>query len=847
MYIYLKTQYPSYFNRKFTKRSKISAATQYFPKTITDTTNQVKYYDMENTEAKFEANFDPQDGVNTFVDLPNRNTDLNWNQFTYCEVYNSSNVFLSSWYVDDVKFIRNGIARVFLIRDVIDNYYDDIMTSTYFIERANLDTNNPLIMNSEGITLNQVKTSETPLKLSECGWIVGYMARNRNADTTLSNEIPDSTLPIINYTNWSDVPFNSFIDYSSSNLKTAKVPFYNGAYITANFSSNSNTGLQAGRYCFPFWNGQEATAIYDDGVDQVQINTFSKQPYKAFGSPKDAFDYKNILDSEYNNFITSISTTDYNRFKNLSANFDDIIKAELADNGDIGDDSLINNVLNSDGFIIHITSDNTFWRMTSEVGNTNKFARILYETDNATFPDTYDQMDQNIISEFALNISEFPFMKENAGTITNMEDLFQLGYKYKRVFINLDKVSITQYSTNVPKTSDLPHSYESPFDVFMIPYGDNITFKYNGSDYSVNKIAAIDCASKLTVLMGASIYDVQLLPYAPIDLIDGMPTLAGLTSTFYDLISDENNNPIGFIYYPTELSFRRTILLGDPIVNPTNRIEFKINNECDLYRLVSPNYCGTFEFTATKNNGIEGFEINCTLKPQMPYIHINPIWGGLYGNDFNDARGLVCSGDFSLSMASSAWENYKLQNKNYQLAFDRQIDHMEVQYKYQNIQSAIAATTNAISTGVIAGAASGSPAAGVIAGAASLAGGMADIKIQKKMQKEEIGYTTDLFNYNLQNIQAIPYTLNKVSSFDIDSKVFPFLEYYTATDEEKQALRQHLELRGMSVNRFDTLNLYIEDDYTYVKAKLIRLSNVNIPNAIANQIAFEFEKGVYIK
>ena len=104
-----------------------------------------------------------------------------------------------------------------------------------------------------------------------------------------------------------------------------------------------------------------------------------------------------------------------------------------------------------------------------------------------------------------------------------------------------------------------------------------------------------------------------------------------------------------------------------------------------------------------------------------------------------------------------------------------------------------------------------------------------------------------MFNYNLQNIQALPYTLNKISSFDINSKIFPFLEYYTCTDEEKQAFRENIRLRGMTVNRFDTLNLYIENDFTYIKAKLVRLSNTEIPNAVANQIAFEMEKGVYLK
>lgn len=104
----------------------------------------------------------------------------------------------------------------------------------------------------------------------------------------------------------------------------------------------------------------------------------------------------------------------------------------------------------------------------------------------------------------------------------------------------------------------------------------------------------------------------------------------------------------------------------------------KLDNECNMYRIVSPNYQGEFEFSVAKNNGVDFFNVDCSYKPHNPYIHVNPNFKGLYGKDFNDGRGLICNGDFSFGMISDAFTNYELQNKNYQAIFNRQIQNMDV-------------------------------------------------------------------------------------------------------------------------------------------------------------------------
>ena len=94
------------------------------------------------------------------------------------------------------------------------------------------------------------------------------------------------------------------------------------------------------------------------------------------------------------------------------------------------------------------------------------------------------------------------------------------------------------------------------------------------------------------------------------------------------------------------------------ILNPGNEaIERKLANECDVVRLVAQNYSAIFEFSPAKSGGVDGFLADCTYKPWSPYIHILPKLKGLYGDNFvaiDDARGLICGGDMSLSQLNNA-------------------------------------------------------------------------------------------------------------------------------------------------------------------------------------------------
>ena len=293
------------------------------------------------------------------------------------------------------------------------------------------------------------------------------------------------------------------------------------------------------------------------------------------------------------------------------------------------------------------------------------------------------------------------------------------------------------------------------------------------------------------------------------------------------------------------------------ILNPgDDALSRKLANECDLVRLVSQNYSAIFEFSPAKSGGVDGFLADCTYKPWSPYIHILPKLKGLYGDNFvsiDDARGLICGGDMSLPQLSNAWANYQLQNKTYQEMFDRQIKNMDVQNDI-NKQGALAQLIASPFIGGASLAAAGGQFGGMqgaiggaLAGATvGLATSALDYKNTIKMMEENRQYSIDMYGYNLQNIQAVPTSLTKTSALTYNTRVWPFIEYYTCTDAERNALKDKIKYNGMTIMKVGQLNNYLLGEDNFYKGQLIRLPEVRIDGHMAFEIYNELNKGVYL-
>lgn len=314
--------------------------------------------------------------------------------------------------------------------------------------------------------------------------------------------------------------------------------------------------------------------------------------------------------------------------------------------------------------------------------------------------------------------------------------------------------------------------------------------------------------------------------------------------------------------YSTTITGNFTVRILAHWIVPDRPLDVKVQNECDTYRLASPNYNAIYEFKKTKlMNGIKKFNIDCTYKPFTPYIKVNPNYDDSYYavQDFNDSMGLICNGDFSIPMLSDAWVNYELQNRNYQAIFNRSIQNLDInqqiakeQQQFQDGMGILTGTIGGTASGAYAGfkmgggygAIAGAVIGGVTSLASTTAGYVKDQEWLERQQTEARKFAIDNFQYQLGNVQALNPTITKSTPLTYNNKVWPVLELYSCKDEEKEVLRNKIKYDGMTVMAVGTLKAYSEEG-AHLKGKMIRLEGLDDDSHIAQAIYEEVDKGFY--
>lgn len=795
MTIYVLSGFNNYYNRIV---KKFNTVEEYLP------------YELHTQE---NYNFVPNDGVNTQVVLGS-NVNLYDGTGDYLLAVNDLNEIISRWFVIESVRDRAGQYTLTLHRDLVSDFYDNIIEAPMFIEKATLPYDSPLIFNSEQMTFNQIKTNETLLKdRSECPWLVGYYSKG----ATIQGTVDTNNIAGIAYKQL-DSTIEQWEFYQYSNLATDGQLFY-APPTSGNYIVNARKGNTTGSgYIFKS-NILNGTTTYDTKArDSENFGLYFKNndPQATAKSLKTAmFSRLNLLNSYLPSFISY----------NSQELFDELLSY---------DGSLVKDI-NGRYFEVKVNPKG------SETRSVRASGSLEVELENIALAAGFTRYNQNETSNYEATIT---------------------CNKYSISLIEKNNKEVTY---NITSNANRILTTDAPWNIFAIPYGKiNVTLE-NNTTFTTDETIAINTASSMLMQESDDLYDLQLLPYCPmIDLFTADGSIKLQNANQYSLINipGETPTPASIVLNVEKSKFSFDITTSSLIRSGVTNIEKKINNECNKWRLTSPNYSNYFDFSVEKNGGIQYFNVDCEYKPFTPYIHINPNFNGLYGYDDNSPRGLVLGGDFSLSRVKNAWETYLLQNKNFQNIFDRQIQNMEVNQKYQRVGD-IVGVIPGVGTGTAAGALAGSSIkpggigtgiGAAIGGVASLAGGIADIQLNEKLRNEALDYTKDMFGYQLGNIQALPNTISKVSAFNNNNKIFPILEYYTCTETEKKALANKLAYNGMTVMVIGKISDYMNNFWSYnditskgyIKGKLIRLDGINEDFHLINAISGELDKGVYI-
>ena len=796
-------------------------------------------------------NFDPGNGISTEVVLGTQTTAaLNFNgnyliligtRTVVNDGISSEEEYIKSrWWVLSQKRLRAGQYSLKLRRDVIADHLDIIESAPCYIEKGTIqNTENPLIFNPEEVQLNQIKKEEVLLKekgdqhpsspwirynLDEA-WIVGYVARSYGGETfdsvyDVSTDYTENTLPYAAGT------------YKSVNGIKLELPFYatytyQGRVMAAYLSKNSIS--------FP----NDTFSSYSED--------YQNQTYVQGSTPQYVYTKTSSQ--------ASLSTPQYL--------------------DDVGDQMVLDKVSIASAF-----------RTTySFVSSAN--AEIISGMNGKTMRDTgtgkYYKINVSTTSEYkdyaVKSTSAFGVAIDTAIKKPQVNDLCSLtsdynnvnGYTTINVLQNTYVITLVEYqpqSMRIKISSSRNRLNDAPYDMFAIPYslnnftGASIIKTYTDYDHMTyfyaNRFDALHIAEAIGAKLGgiggsSNVYDIQILPYCPIsslyqqieigfNLYDNVLYLPNLTEgKDYDFVKNtDEDKELGIIFWATSSSRTFDIPYEIQVEDP------KMDNITKLYRLVSPNYTGMFEFSPAKNGGVNLFNVDITYKPFNPYIHVNPNFKKLYGDDFNDSRGLICGGDFSVAICDDKWASFEINNKNYQLIFDREVKNMDFTRGQERVGEAMDLITGT-AAGAIQGGMAGGVAGAIVGGVASAAGGAIDIAMSEARYKEAKSLKTDLYNYNLGNIRALPASLTKSMSMNANFKFWPFLEVYDCSDEEKELLANKLRYDGMTVMKIDTIsNFVFADVKSFVKGEIIRLPDLPEAADVAYEIYNEIKKGVYL-
>ena len=750
------------------------------------------YYDMDS------VNFNPNDSL--FTEQIASNTTA-WKPDYMLELNDKKDTIVSRWFVIGHNRTLTGQYKYRLKRDIIADKYDNVVNAPIYIERAMINsTDNTLLYNYEGFKFNEIKQQEILLKdKSNTPWYVCYFkdipgSDDNHGSFTLSNNydisIPGSLASSI---------YAPGTKYYINNLSVAT------NWLAPNFSD-----------------AQLETRVSENAISFNQVDHILSYP-------------RTYRFTDNINFITqTFRTIFYNQYSNLKTKaLTDLGYSTITDS----QYQTLQDVSNQN-IKVYSVADGKIYNVRATITLSNE-ETVFQETDETPI------YVRGLVSATELHNTTTPVEYGTNPCDTQ--------YTLATITVAASEMTTGSCDWAVYNGSETP-TLDSQYNIIAIPYYD-ITFIDGTSKTAKKEYSEALIKSMVNKLSQSYIVDVQLLPYCPIQRAldsSGRIVKSNLLANEINIIYPTGITTYGtFILYLSSSNF--TFDISQSIIVPNDVIDTKVDNETKLYKIVSPNYNGSFEFSPVKNFGVDSFNIDVSLIPYTPYIHVNPNFKGLYGADYNDSKGLICGGDFSLPLRVDQWEQYQINNKNYQNIFDRQMKNLDFNQRQETIGQVVSSITGTIQGGTqgamaggMAGGAYGAIAGGILGTTASAIGGLADYTLMKQRQREAKSFSIDMYKYQLGNIQALPDNITKVTPFTFNNKLWPFIEVYDATNEEKTLFRNFLTYKSMSINAIGYINYYLQASKTFIKGKIIRIETAEIDADMLMEIYNELDKGVYI-
>lgn len=717
------------------------------------------------------------DGVNAFISCINLpNDDMLGLGKNYLLIVNNNFTIHSRWYVVESGYAMKGQYQITLRRDLIADHLDKVVNTKCMINRGWLLTGDKRLYKPEGFQFNQVKTAQISLGNSGADTIdtpqavVAYLAKNRQQPIEL--QLTPSKFPV-------SYSANTLQDWSGYVYVTQQQKQY------VAFRYNATVMKYTAPVVFDkFYWGSTAGPVKD-------IFGPSAGQYWATTQPVDATELmKDLGGDEFIASLDSLSFAAYPGGTNLDS-YDNKYFYEQA---------------TGKYYLIHVNRQQKILEENYETVNIGSLYTKCYTAFN--------------------NVSYLSPMN----TSSTSGDWFQIKKYYTYETLELELVGSSSDSSKVTIPINMCPTSNTSYDIITIPCG-KWTYMQNPTSFPMVNSTAIaqELAAQLGKQDSSLVYDVQLMPYMP----QGSYTFVGGQFLFTQFPNTENT--VYNVNIEDSTGLLRTFIsavqtadssfevypIGATVKAPSDPVDFKVARETTLYRLCSPTYDSLYDFNPYDNNGLAEMRAYMTLKPYNPYLLIQPVFNesGLYGGNYQDNRGLICS-NFSMTRTSDRFLQYELNNANYKQIFSRNIESLNKQKGWAETEALWtggAATMSGIATGAMGGSKfgiGGAAVGGTVGGTVAGIGANVDRSITSDRAQEQIALSSDMHYLNIGNIQALPDALTKVGAFTIRTAKQPFLEVYRATTEEQEALRKYIAEQGMTYGDIDVMQTVIDNTPT---------------------------------
>lgn len=763
------------------------------------------------------------------------------------------------WFITGVSSPRGGQYVYTLVRDVFVDYKAIVLNAPMIVTKANQITSDvKQAQYDKTFNLSQVKTGETLLKDDrDNGWVYVYLAKNAQCTENFS-------------VNKSDNAYNKTITLTHDQIATIQ--------------SKTLLNMTEMRVCWY----EVSKVLFKKVCPLTYVEATSTTVQRTTSS---IYQMIPVVDTDVPYFVGTV--TDEWIKAGMAANYD-VYKQWMVANTQwyvLNDDPTLAAIVGMDGQVV-IDQDGNKYTVGVKQGGYHY----------VTLPDEYSKtmLQPESTNGYYIRVG------------TQQLEIKPYGYSYDVTLTKIeDGDTQTAYHVNKSAINNRMITSNCLYDIMAFPVDADV----KAGDVTIHTSYAdtINFVQTLKKAMGDSVYDIQWLPYGPdIPYVDNVYVLDGSQDTsekvdvfvsedYVAMTTDSVDNVTttttlnGAVFSKTDSgveqiqayivkneggstmqvawvnlrtnSFSRTIekeLIG---ANSDNYMTNRINNETTMYRLCSPNWSSQFEFSAVRNNGLSGYTVSCTLKPINPYVRVQPIFSGLYGTNYNDPRGLVFKGDFSVEQTTSVYQSYQLANRNYQLAFDREIQSLDLRNSVADKQDALNTGMDVLGifTGGITGAAQGttigaqtgivSSGIGAAIGAGvSVAGGIADLVINNQIRDMNKSLRMDAkdasikqFQYRVGNLMAQPNTLSRSTSFDALYRIFPVLETYECTPDEKNQLMTSIQYNGVPINQVSTLQTQIDAGSSELYVAGVFLRTTGISDQVYGALSQLLADGIYIE